>query len=947
MDIKEIEKHIQDFWKEHDTYQKVKKHRIGGKPFYFCDGPPYATGEIHPGTAWNKVMKDAYCRYYRMNGYNVRDQAGFDTHGLPIEVKVEKKLGIKEKSEIENKIGVKNFIDECKLFATKYIGVMSDQFKSVGVWLDFDAPYLTYQNSFIEKSWSTIKKAHERGILKEELYVVPFCPRCETTSANYELEYHDKTDTSILVKFKVRGADNKYLVIWTTTPWTLPANVAVMAHPNEEYVEAKVGNEIWIFAKARLEYIQERVNEDMTIVNYFSGLKLNGLEYEHPLLDYLPLQQGVKHKVVMSDRFVTMEDGSGLVHTAPGHGPEDFIVGKENGLDILCPVDQRGHFTSEAGKYQGYYVFDANKTVVEDLDERNMLIHQEALTHRYAHCWRCKTPLIYLATKQWFIKVSELKDKMAKEIEATYWRPKFAKEQFKTFVSEAPDWCISRQRYWGIPLPIWRCNCGEVKVIGSAKELPTKLEDFHRPEIDNVTLTCTKCGGTMHRVKDVLDVWFDSGNVVWASLREGEDYKQADLILEGKDQIRGWFYSLLGSSAVNIGMSPYKAVMMHGYFTDEKGEKMSKSVGNFVPLEAILEKTSVDTFRYWGMQNVPWDDIRFNWDELNDVKRFLIIYTNLIAYMQRFYEKPHHPDKLVLENEDKWLLLRLNEVVQESSEGFNSLELHRAARAVKSFIVDDLSRFYMKLAKRRVSEGINPEAVHYVLYKSMLTISKLMAPLAPHMSEYAYQEFFRKHEGEESIHLLDWPETEELEYEPVLVDEFKVVDEIVGVAGALRNEAQIKARWPLASITVVTKDALVERAVYKLSGVIESLANVRKTRLVADESAVDYGKFAKGTVREGVVLYVDTNVTEDLYREGMKNEFVRRVQAMRKEKGLVESDRIDVIYDANDEIAEIIEVYLEEVAKKVNAFKIKKESMQNGTEWRIGGNTVKIEIIKL
>ncbi|MGC9057764.1 MAG: isoleucine--tRNA ligase [Candidatus Micrarchaeia archaeon] len=947
MDLKQIEKEIQKFWADNKIYESVKVMRSSGRPFYFCDGPPYATGDIHPGTAWNKVMKDAFCRYYRMKGYNVRDQAGFDTHGLPIEVKVEKKLGIKDKGEIESKVGVKNFINECKLFATKYIGLMSDQFRSVGVWLDFDEPYLTYQNSFIEKSWSTIKKAYEKGLLSEELYVVPFCPRCETTSANYELEYHDKTDPSIIVKFKVKGAENKYLLIWTTTPWTLPANVAVMAHPDEEYVEAEVGNERWIFANKRLDYIQSRVNLDITVLSVFPGRELNNMEYEHPLIEHVPIQQGVKHRVVLSDKYVTMEDGTGLVHTAPGHGPEDFIVGKENGLDIICPVGPNGRFTKEAGKYTGYYVFDSNKSIINDLYEKGILVHEEPLTHRYAHCWRCKTPLIYISTMQWFIKVSKLKDSMMSEIEKTYWRPKYAKEQFKAFVSDAPDWCISRQRYWGIPLPIWRCNCGAIKVIGSIKELNTKLEDLHRPEIDEIVLKCDECSGNMHRVKDVLDVWFDSGNVVWASLRTGEQYEKADLIIEGKDQIRGWFYSLLGSGVVNIGSIPYRAVMMHGYFTDEKGEKMSKSVGNFIPLEEMIDRTSVDSFRFWSMQNILWDDIKFNWDEIDDIKRFLIIVANLVSYMQRFYKEPGS-GSMKLNPEDEWILLRLNETVKECSEGMDALEPHRATRALKQLLMEDFSRFYMKIAKKRISDNDNADAVYYTLYKVFSTSMRLMSPFTPYLAEYAYQSFLKKYERLDSIHMHNWPTVEELPYDPRLKEQFKYVDMLVGAIGVARNEAGIKTRWPLQKAAVVSNDENMKKAVTSLSGIIKSLSNVKDIVCVENEDDIDYAKVTKVHVCEGTDVYIDASVSEEIYKEGIRNEFTRRVQAMRKEMGLIEMDSIEVYYQTNDEISSIIEEYIEMIAKKVRALKVMRSDIaKSGKEWRIESNEIWIKVVRL
>ncbi|NYZ79117.1 class I tRNA ligase family protein, partial [Candidatus Micrarchaeota archaeon] len=415
-DAPKLEKKIHKFWEEEKIYKKVKEMRKGGEKFYFCDGPPYATGQIHPGTAWNKCVKDSICRYKRARGFNVRDQAGYDTHGLPIEVKVEQELKLKSKKDIQ-KIGVANFIKKCKEFATKYIGVMAEQFKDLGCWLDFDDAYVTYKNPYIESVWGTIKKAHEKGLLERGVYVLPFCPRCETAIANYELEYDERVDPSIYVKFKVQGKENQYLVIWTTTPWTLVGNVAVMVHPNYQYVRVKVENEEWIVAKDRLDAViavTNKIGLSPVILEEFSGLKLDGLKYVHPLLSKVPKQKEFKdaHRVVMSDKFVTMEDGSGLVHCAPGHGPQDFEVGKQYKLPLFCPVGENGKYTNDAGEYAGLYVKEADKLIIEELEKKSLLIHAGDIKHRYPHCWRCKSQLIFITTDQWFIRITKIKEKM-------------------------------------------------------------------------------------------------------------------------------------------------------------------------------------------------------------------------------------------------------------------------------------------------------------------------------------------------------------------------------------------------------------------------------------------------------------------------------------------------------------------------------------------------------
>ncbi|MGV8176915.1 MAG: isoleucine--tRNA ligase, partial [Candidatus Bilamarchaeaceae archaeon] len=571
-DHKKVEGDITKLWEKEETHAKLDKKLEKGEPFYFCDGPPYATGQIHPGTGWNKCVKDAVCRYQRSEGRRVRAQAGYDTHGLPIEVKVEQEMKLKNKNEIEEKIGVENFVQECKKFATKYIGVMGKDFRRLGVWMDFEDPYITYKDPYIEASWGTLKKAHEKGLMNQGEYVLPYCHRCETTMANYELEYGEETDPSIYVKMRSKDKPDEYFIIWTTTPWTLVANMAIMVHPTLAYVKIKVGDEKWIVAKDRLEHITGIIGESVAVLEETTGKKLDGKEYLHPFADRIGKK--AERRIVLSDEYVTTEDGTGLVHCAPGHGPEDFIIGKRFGIEAFSPVDGQGKYTKEAGEFAGKHVREANTEIIGVLDGLGVLVHKTRVKHRYPHCWRCKTPLIFRTTKQWFITVSKLKEKMQKEIEFVEWHPQFAKTRFKEFVENAPDWCISRQRYWGIPLPIWRCpdeKCGKIKVVGSKGELPKKVKELHRPYIDEVKSKC-ECGEEMSRIPDVLDVWFDSGNAVWACLRDGEKEifeDKASLIIEGQDQIRGWFYSLLGSGIVRYDASPYKALVMHGFFVDE------------------------------------------------------------------------------------------------------------------------------------------------------------------------------------------------------------------------------------------------------------------------------------------------------------------------------------------------------------------------------------------
>jgi len=936
-DFKEIESDILKLWSSKKIFKKAMEKNKDGKPFYFCDGPPYATGSIHPGTGWNKVIKDSVCRYWRMKGFNVRAQAGYDTHGLPIEVKVEQEMKIKNKHEIEDKVGIEKFIKHCKDFATKYIEKMGGQFESLGVWLDFENPYITYRDSYIESSWKTLKMAWEKQLMKEDVYSLAYCYRCETTMANYELEYDEETDPSIFVKFKVKDKD-EYLIIWTTTPWTLIANIGVMAHPTYKYVKAKVGDEVWILAKERLDYLMELIGENATVLEEFSGKKLEGTRYEHPFQD--KIKKEYDRRVVLSDEYVSLEEGTGLVHTAPGHGHEDFIIGKRFDLDIFCPVDEKGQFTEDGGMFEGKNVRAANPEVIELLDNIGALVREERIKHRYPHCWRCKTPLIFVTTKQWFITVSDLKGKMMDEIEKVEWHPDFAKQRFKEFVTNAPDWCISRQRYWGIPLPIWKCKCGEIKVVGSKEEIP-EVKELHRPYIDKIELDC-KCGEKMHRVKDVLDVWFDSGNAVWASMTPEDIEKfgeKTDVIIEGQDQIRGWFYSLLGSGVVRYDACPYKRLLMHGFFVDEKGEKMSKSVGNFIPLEEITEKYGADSFRMWGISSTIWDEQKFNWDELKKANGDLNIVYNLMVFLQRFHPKKKI-EKPVLKAEDVWILSRVNSTIKEFHRAFENYELHQGTRVLRNFIVEDLSRFYMKMAKDRISRGKDSDAALYAIYTSMLKCIKMLSVVSPMLSEYVYQQFFKKFEDAESVSLLELDLPEESDISLSHEKQMELVKEIASVALTVRQDAEIKLRWPIRTLYIETKSREVEDALSNFSETLANMLNAKGVEIVEKKPS---GKISSGEFSAGKI-FIDKTIDEELYEEGMNNEVKRRVQNLRKKEKLLEKNKVTVYISTEKEIENMLGKNIKKLMKEVNAGEVKFAELKNMEEYKIDGRIVKIKI---
>ena len=1008
-----LEHSILEFWKKEKIYEEAKKQAKGGKPFYFCDGPPYATGQIHPGTAWNKSLKDSICRYKRMKGFAVRAQPGFDTHGLPIEVKVEQELKFNDKRQIE-KYGVEKFVDKCKSFATQYIGVISGQFERCGVWMDWGNPYITYKDGYIEASWKTLAAAHQKGLLHEGVYVVPYCSRCETTLANYELEYGEQSDPSIYVKFPSQGAENEYFIIWTTTPWTLVSNMAIMAHPIYTYVKVKVGEETWIVAKDRLDHLMSLIGQSATVLGEISGKKLEKTQYSHPLQG--KIGKKCERKVVLSDEFVTLEDGSGLVHCAPGHGPEDFIIGKRFGLEIFSPVDGTGNFTKDGGAYHGMAVRESSKKVIEDLKECGALVHESAVIHRYPHCWRCKTPLIFIATDQWFITISKLKEKMLSEIENCEWQPPFAKVRFREFVENAPDWCISRQRYWGIPLPIWKCgSCNHLKVIGSRDELP-KLTELHRPHIDHIKLKCEKCGAASHRIPDILDVWFDSGNAIWASLsqveRQDPAFARADFIVEGKDQTRGWFYSLLGSGVVLNNEIPYKMLLMHGFFVDEKGEKMSKSVGNFVPLEEVVDQYGADSFRLWALSNTVWDDLRFNWNEVKEAHRTIGTIYNLGVFLSRFYssqQKPVLPADEYLQIEDRWLLSRLCATVEECESAFSSYKPHVATKAVRQFLLEDVSRFYMKMAKQRIdSEGECSPAMA-VLYYAIFDALLLLAPITPFISESIYQSFYLRYEHKKSISFFPYPAADKKRRDQLLESRFDISRTIATAVASARQKADLPLRWPLEEVRIVSESTEVLSAVEHLSKLIESMGNVRavkttkqpKTSVTVSinrskvgaafkrdspaaqaalekESADAIAKWFSGEEKEylsdgkwkitremvsieekadgfaiasfeGGKVYLKTEVKKELYEEAMVREVARRVQLMRKEKKLVEADRISLHIETEDkEMSSIVKKHTSKLAEQVNAETVGFAHHSGGfrKEWEIGEARLTISIEK-
>ncbi len=899
----DVEKEVTDFWKKDGTYEKLKKARSKGKTFFFIDGPPYATGSIHMGTAWNKVIKDAYLRFHRMLGENVWDQPGYDTHGTPIETKVEKELGFSTKKDIE-KYGIGNFVKKCRAFATKYIGVMNEQFANLGVWMDWDRPYLTLDNRYIEGAWHTFKKSFEGGYLYKGKYPVHVCPRCETVVAYNEVEYTKQTDNSIYVKFRVKGGKNKFLVIWTTTPWTLPGNTGVMVHPKFRYAEVEMGSgETWIIAEERVQPLMEAIEAGYRIVRTFPGKELEGVRYEGPLAAHMKMPElKDAHRVILSDRYVNLEDGTGLVHTAPGHGKEDFEEGNKNGLPAVCPVDIDGSMLKETGKYAGKKARVVDGEIVDDLRNDGVLVYTHPYTHDYPVCWRCQSPLLQIGVPQWFFRVTAARNTLLRENRKVNWIPKWAGDRFNDWLDNLSDWPISRQRYWGIPLPIWECGCGEIQVIGSFRELREKAGlkkeiDFHRPGIDSVRLKCPECGKDVKRVPDVLDVWFDSGVCTWASLGYPRDKRLYEKMwpsmfqTEGPDQFRGWWNSQMITSVLTFGKTPFRNVMMHGFVMDVKGIKLSKSLGNFIDPQEILDKHGRDAFRFYLLSSPLWNDFYFNRDEMREVSRMFTVFLNTYSFI-KMYANRRVSSRPALNVEDRWIMSRMNSLMARKAD-VGKYEFHKLVQGISGFILEDFSRNYIKIIRNRVNpwyNGKDRDAAIYTLNYVLENLLKVMAPVTPYVADYMYRDLY----GKDSVHLQLWPEPDRKLISKTLESGMEAVKEFLEAMNSLRHEKGIKLRWPVKEVRIsVKKD--IARAMKEFDGVIREMGNVKSVKFVTKKPA-KAREFQHGFLALGEVLM----------DEALLREFCRNVQIKRKEAKLMVKDKIGLWVDSDRKTLEAL-----------------------------------------
>lgn len=903
-----LEEEILDFWEKNKIFEKSLEKTKKGKAYVFYEGPPTANGKPHIGHVITRVFKDIFPRFKTMQGYYVLRKGGWDTHGLPVEVEVEKELGISSKDQIENivkgdpKASIAKFNELCRRNVWKYIDLWEKMVKRVGHWIDLKSAYVTYERGYIESVWWSLKELFDRGLLYIGYKVVPYCTRCGTPLSSHELaqDYKETQDPSIFVKFRLKSDKNTYFLAWTTTPWTLPGNVALAIDPETVYVKVKEGGETLILAKEAAK----RLGLDLKGEETIKGKRLLGEKYE-PLYDFLAKKFSKNknmHSIVAAD-FVDIAEGTGVVHTAVMYGEEDFELGKKLDLPMHHLVDLKGEFNKDAQQFSGKHVKEADPLIINDLKKRGLLWKEEKILHQYPFCWRCHHPLIYYALESWFIETTKFKEKLIKNNNKVNWVPEYIKNgRMRNWYETLIDWSISRNRYWGTPLPIWRCeDCDAKKAIGSFKELKEEAVgdydwekfDLHRPWVDEIIIKCHKCEGKMKRTPEVIDVWYDSGAMPFAQWHYPYEnrrvFKQqfpADFISEAIDQTRGWFFSLQAVSTMLFGKTPYKNVVVFEHALDPEGKKMSKHLGNVLdPWEAI-EKHGADAIRWFFFSSVSvGTKYRVSLDTLGKALRGFILplwntYNFFVTYANLDCWKPNGTKnrKKKLSILDKWILARLKELVSGVTKSLESYNPYLAAKLLEEFVIKDLSQWYVRRSRDKfgptaIISQKEKEGAYKVFYYVLVTLTELLAPFIPFTSEAIY----RNLTGKQSVHLTDWPTATNLTSgEKELIKQMSITREIVEKAHAARKEARIPVRQPLRSIEVVSGGKEIDTQLLEL---------------VKDEINVKAVEWRKG---DSLAVKLDTTITKELEEEAKTRELIRKIQLERKKLGLTLVQKVNV-----------------------------------------------------
>jgi isoleucyl-tRNA synthetase len=849
-----IEQKILDFWEERHIFEKSTELREEAKPFVFLEGPPFANGIPHPGHLFTRIIKDVVLRYQTMKGYKVLRKAGWDTHGLPVEIEVEKELGLKNKKEVEQ-YGIAKFNDRCKQSVFRYIDEWVWLTRRIGFWIDLENPYITYENEYIESVWWSLKQAWEKGLLYRGYKVIPYCPRCETGLSTHEVAqgYKLVEDPSIYVKFRARDEPGVHFLAWTTTPWTLLSNVALAVNPNETYLKIEFKGEEIILAKKCVDRVFNPGS--YRIICSYQTKELEGREYE-PLYSFVK----PKHRCwfIISADWVTTEEGTGIVHVAPAFGEEDYEAGKQYGLPLIQLVKRNGKISEEVEPWKGKFVKDADPLIIKDLKRRGLIAKEELYKHEYPFCWRCDSPLLYYACESWFIRISKLKEELLRSNSLVRWYPGYIKEgRFGEFIREPKDWALSRDRYWGTPLPIWTCsNCKREICVGSIKELrefsinfPEKL-DLHKPSIDQLEIRCPRCNHPMLREPQVIDTWYDSGCAPFAQFHYPFENKRvfnqnfpADFITEAIDQTRGWFYSLLAISTFLFNKSSYKSVLVLELILNKEGEKMSKSKHNYVEARQVLRQEGADPTRWYLLSsNAPWVQKRFYEEAIREVtQRFISTLWNVwffftsYAELDKFDPQQHSIPLKECKLLDQWLLSRLNSLIKAVRSYLDKFELHKASRAIEEFVLNDLSNWWVRRSRKRFwTEEMSEDkkSGYSTLWESMLELSKLLAPFMPFLSEEIHQNL-KTSTMPESVHLANYPRWNKAKANRELENGMKFIREWAEAGRALRAKAGIKIRYPLSKAFILAKEEKI-KATGNLLDLLKEEINVKAIEVAKD-----------------------------------------------------------------------------------------------------------------
>ncbi len=938
-DFKKVEKEAKKILKKHSKeIKKAVQNNPKKKLFSFLEGPPSANAPPGLHHLESRTFKDIICKFKFMQGFSVPRKGGWDCHGLPIEVQVEKELKLSDKKAVIE-YGVEKFVKKARESVFSYIKDWNASTEELNYWIDLENPYITLENEYIESVWWSLKELYNKKLLYEGYKVVPFCPRCGTPLSSHEVAqgYKDIKEDSVYIAFKLKNKKDEYILAWTTTPWTLPGNVALAVGEKIDYVKAKLpdGDKI-ILAKEKKDLIKGE------IIEKFKGKDLVGLEYE-PLYDIKEAKNKNSHKIIPAD-FVTTEDGTGIVHTAVMYGEDDYVVGKKQGLPEVHTVGQDGKFLDIAPKFiQGKFVKSAEKDIIEDLKKRHLLFKTEKFVHTYPFCWRCDSPLLYYGINSWFIKVSEIRNKLLKLNNSINWEPKHIKGgRFGKWLEGAKDWALSRFKFWGTPLPIWRCECGKEKIIGSIEELKKNASkkitgkiDLHKPWIDDVKLKC-ECGKEMTRIPDVIDCWYDSGAATFAQFhypfenkKEFEKRFPYDYIAEAIDQTRGWFYTLHVLAAILFDKPAYKNCICMGHIVDENGEKMSKSKGNIIKPKDIIDKAGVDAVRLQFFTSDAGSQKRFSYDLMNEsVIPFLTVLYNCNTYYNQLgseqvqaspsKNRERENKKVLMKLEDKWILSKLNSLIEKVTKDLENYQLNAPFEKILTFVVKDFSRGYIKITRER-------EDTKNIVGEVLEKVSLLLAPFAPYISEYLYSNFEKT-----SVHLSKWPKPNKKKIDSKLNKEFENLFVILEKGFAARDKAGIGLKWPLSK--AIIKGAQVKKDIQKI---IAKQLNVKKIEL------------KKG---KNIEVSFDISITPKLESEGYAREISRKVQEFRKNIGLNKKDKIDLAIITDENLRKILKTQENLIKNRTNAKKLEivtttKERFKNKTDFKIKDKRGQIGII--